>query len=476
MKIVQLKTENIKRLSAVEITPDGSVVKISGKNASGKTSVLDSIWWAMGGADHIQGKPINKDAEKACIHLDLGDIQVDRKFTDKGTTLTVTNKDGARYQSPQAVLDNLVGKLAFDPLEFMRLKPAEQFKQLRGIVVLDGDIDALDIERKEIFEERTIANRLVKEKAGAVKNNPIDDDAPAEIVSAAELINKINDAEDSNRQRQILIYASETSNNHVITLLDDLTDYKDYIKSNTLALKNKLDEDIKLRQEIHENDLLAMEDKLAEKVKAHHAQQTIAETAIKDAESKVLVEVDALRTELANIETNNEAARNRQKAFTLFTEHSGAVDNAAALTDKIKDIDGKKLKIMSAAKFPTDGLTFDDGVVIYNSLPLEQASSAEQLKISMSIAMAANPKFRVIRITDGSLMDSSSFEIIEQMATDNDFQVWVEVVDETGSVGVVIEDGKVARINSENDSAEGTAEGTAETEDLFNTDNGVSES
>ena len=38
MKIVRLTAENIKRLVAVEITPDGNVVQITGKNGAGKTS------------------------------------------------------------------------------------------------------------------------------------------------------------------------------------------------------------------------------------------------------------------------------------------------------------------------------------------------------------------------------------------------------------------------------------------------------
>lgn len=49
MKIVQLKSENVKRISAVEITPDGNVVVVGGKNGAGKSSVLDSIQWALGG-------------------------------------------------------------------------------------------------------------------------------------------------------------------------------------------------------------------------------------------------------------------------------------------------------------------------------------------------------------------------------------------------------------------------------------------
>ena len=44
MRIVQLSIENVKCLKAVEIKPDGTLQVVTGRNAQGKTSVLDAIW------------------------------------------------------------------------------------------------------------------------------------------------------------------------------------------------------------------------------------------------------------------------------------------------------------------------------------------------------------------------------------------------------------------------------------------------
>ena len=49
MRIVRLTASNVKRLKAVDITPDGTLQIITGRNAQGKTSVLDAIWLALGG-------------------------------------------------------------------------------------------------------------------------------------------------------------------------------------------------------------------------------------------------------------------------------------------------------------------------------------------------------------------------------------------------------------------------------------------
>ncbi len=43
MKIIKLQSENIKKLKAIEIKPDSNLIQITGANAQGKTSVLDSI-------------------------------------------------------------------------------------------------------------------------------------------------------------------------------------------------------------------------------------------------------------------------------------------------------------------------------------------------------------------------------------------------------------------------------------------------
>ena len=101
---------------------------------------------------------------------------------------------------------------------------------------------------------------------------------------------------------------------------------------------------------------------------------------------------------------------------------------------------GKKIK---EAKLPIDGLTIESSQLMFDGVPFEQASDAEQLRISAAIAMAGDHKLRVIRIRDGSLLDKGSLALLEEMAKKNDYQIWIEQVDESGKVGVVIEDGMV---------------------------------
>jgi hypothetical protein len=79
--------------------------------------------------------------------------------------------------------------------------------------------------------------------------------------------------------------------------------------------------------------------------------------------------------------------------------------------------------------------------VLYQGLPFGQASNSEQIRVSMALAMASNPKLRVLRISDGSLLDSDSMELVANEAEKHGFQVWIERVDASGSVGIVMEEG-----------------------------------
>jgi len=84
MKIVRMSAKNVKRLRAVEVSPDGNVIVVSGKNASGKTSLLDSIAYALGGKDVICKEPVRRGEQRAEIVCDLDEIVVRRTFTAEG--------------------------------------------------------------------------------------------------------------------------------------------------------------------------------------------------------------------------------------------------------------------------------------------------------------------------------------------------------------------------------------------------------
>ena len=101
MKIIKLTASNVKRLRAVEITPDGTLQVVTGRNGQGKTSVLDAIWLALGGGSAAREtvRPVRDGEDRASVTLDLGDLVVTRTWAKGKTALTVTSPALPRTES-----------------------------------------------------------------------------------------------------------------------------------------------------------------------------------------------------------------------------------------------------------------------------------------------------------------------------------------------------------------------------------------
>lgn len=115
-------------------------------------------------------------------------------------------------------------------------------------------------------------------------------------------------------------------------------------------------------------------------------------------------------------------------------------------TVSINKVIEQRQKVLESTPMPIPGLTFDDNELIYNGIPLIQCSDGEKLMVSMAISMALNPTLRVLRIKDGSLLDAGNRQILKKMIKDQDYQLWFESVDDTGKVGIYIEEGHVTAV------------------------------
>lgn len=395
MKIVKLTAENVKRLKAVTITPEGGgVVTITGRNAQGKTSVLDAIWLALGGgvAGRATKRPIRDGEDRASVTLDLGDLIVSRQWKGDKTTLTVTAADGARYSSPQGMLDKLVGQLSFDPLEFTRLSSRDQSSALLDIVDLDVDLNALSAERQGVYDERTQVGR---DKNALGQEQPVDSSLPTSEHSSSELFDKLLAAEDLNRDIKA---ASRT----VTAMQEEISQLERKLRSS--------------------REVLASAQEMA---------------------SRIPVDTDAMHRCIDSIESANAAIRANNAARDINQRRHELQDRYDELTATIRDFDEREAAALAAATFPVDGLGFSDGGVTLHGVPFSQASSAEQIRVSLAMAMALNPELRVIRILDGSLLDRDNLALIAEAAAEHDYQVWIERVSDDSPTAVVIEDGEV---------------------------------
>jgi predicted ABC-type transport system involved in lysophospholipase L1 biosynthesis ATPase subunit len=458
VKIVRLTAENIKKLRAVEITPSGEIVTIAGRNGAGKTSVLDSIWWALTGTKNIQGEPIRKGETKARIRLDLGELVVERKFTPAGSTLAVESIEGARFPSPQKMLDALLGELSFDPLAFARMEPRKQFDELRRVAKLEVDIDKLDGLNRSDYERRTEINRDAKAKRAQADGVSIPPKVDAEQIDESALVDELQRAGEANAELETRKGRREQAQAELARIRDD--------GSSAGTRAGKLRSDAQATYEQAGRDAQEAYDKAvrdaASALKRSLAEADGLESDAKSAadaaaalEKKLFdaaplpepIDVAVLRRKIGEAKETNAAIASWKRAIerkSTLTADAGALEaQAREITERMDAREKEKQTAIAKAALPIRGLGFGDGVVTWNGIPFDQASSAEQLRVSMAIAMAANPKLRVIRIVDGSLLDEDSLAAIGEMAKAGDFQCWIEQVSSSGAVGIVIDDGAV---------------------------------
>lgn len=413
MRLISLVAENFKRLRCVHIEPTGACTSIVGRNGAGKTSVLDAICAAIGGAAMCPEMPIRNGEPFAEVKVDLGDIVASRfwKRGDDGkvrSNVQVMSKDGALLNSPQAVLDKLFEGLAFSPLDFMRLAPGAQAATLARIAGLD--LEQHEGIRRGVFAERTDVNRQHKLATAQLAGMPVVQ-APDEEVSVDAVAQRLQEAIDANTARLRLIDEAEK------------------IGERHAAAVAKVD---RLRKEL----AAAEADELRGRV-------ALAAAKVKADATATAIDPEPIRAELRGVEATNARVRQAKARTLKVMEVAELREKAEALTARIELIDQQKADAIAAAKLPVPGLALGETGVLLHGIPLSQCSGAERLRVSVAIGLALNPKLKLMLIRDGSLLDADGMRLLAELAEAADAQVLIERVSGTGECGIVIEDGEV---------------------------------
>lgn len=413
-KIVRLEAQNLMRLRAVEIKPSGEVVVIGGRNAQGKSSVLNSIAMALGGGAEVPGEPVRSGEEEGHVVVELDEVVITRRFgPGKGSKLEVRNRDGAKLGTPQKILDSMMGSLskmrmAFDPLAFCRADPRAQAEALRTVTGLDTA--ELDARREDVYAERTGVNREVKRLKGALDTSPMHEDVPDQEVSLSDLLDERATSERTN-----------------LTNKQDRKDLAHHERAFEALLEQL--EEARKKVRLLEDSVAVAEEKL-EKERGWVEQ-------LQDQD------VEEIGEQIRDAEAVNRKVRENKARKDLEDELAVVTGRSDALSQELSDIDEEKKKLVAACALPVNGLTFGVDGVRFGGVPFDQASQSEQLRVAVAVGLAANPELRVLLVRDGSLLDADGVALLAKLAAENDAQLWVERVGEGSECTVVIEDGAV---------------------------------
>lgn len=419
MNILELKINDLKRITAIEIHPEtGKPVILTGDNGNGKSSVLDSIILALSNTgldDPIRhGRP--SGSVKLTLGVDKAEYLLERKVTKGGDKLTLTDAAGIAVQKPQTFLNGLLGNYAFDPLEFTRLKPKDQVEALK--IAAGLDFTELDAQRATHYSERTTVTRDGKEAAAQLAAIPVPaEDVPAEEQSAVDLI---ADLQALQKKSDFVTTAKRQA--------DEAKERHTTAEAEVARLTTLLDS-----AKAHESTCKDMVTEM----------EKVLTTATEGAPTPD--QLASASEAIARVEETNRAVRSAANHRELDTKVKGLRVTVANLNRRIEEIDEKKKEAIKNANLPLEGLELTEEGVMVNGVFFSQLSTAEQIRVSTLVAMSQNPSLRIVIIREGALMNSANLAMIAKLAAERSFQVWIERFQEApSSEGLHIIDGAIA--------------------------------
>ena len=212
-KIYQFEFENVKRIKAVKVKPAANgLTIIGGKNNQGKTSVLDSIAWALGGNKYKPSEPKRDDSViPPTLHIVLNNgLIVERK--GKNSDLKVIDPNGEK--AGQELLNEFIETFALDLPKFMESSSKEKAKILLNIIGIGDTLFELERKEKEIYNERLTIGRIADKKKKYAEEQVYYTDAPRDLVSPKELVMKhqeilVRNGENQKKRDLVIHYNAE---------------------------------------------------------------------------------------------------------------------------------------------------------------------------------------------------------------------------------------------------------------------------
>lgn len=397
VKINTLEVENVKRIKAVTLTPrENGLTILGGDNGQGKTSVLDAICWAVGGAKF---KPTNAARDGAYtdphIRLTLSNgLIVER--AGKNSALKVIDPNGRK--SGQSLLDSFISELALDLPKFLNASDKEKADTLLRIIGVGDKLAQFEAEEQRLYNQRRTIGQIADQKKKFAAELPSWQGVPEQPVTASELIAQQQDILRRNAEKQ--------------RIRADLNKWKAEVE----RLTNEL----------------------------YNAQQflDIAETEAQGGlEDESTAELEASITEIdkvnAKVRDNITKAQAEQEAADLSGQYEG-------LTQQIEMIRTARRDLLSAADLPLPGLSVEAGKLLYNGKAWDCMSGSEQLTVATAIVRKLQPDCGFVLLDKLEQMDVQTLQSFGQWLESEGLQAIATRVSTGNECSVIIEDGRVA--------------------------------
>lgn len=410
IKINKLEIENVKRIKAVKIEPsENGLTVIGGNNNQGKTSVLDSIAWALGGEKY---RPSEAQRKGSVIPPNLRVVMsngliVERK--GKNSALKVTDPNGQK--GGQQLLNGFVEQLALDLPRFMEADNRKKAQTLLQIIGVGDQLSALEKEELDLYNERQALFRIADQKKKYAKEQPYYPDVPSEPVSPSELIRQQQEILARNGENQRKRDQAERLRQSAAFLTQEVETMKAQLRKKEEELKNV------------QTDLY------------------VAQMSVRDLQDESTAE---LEDNIANIEEINRKVRanlDKDKAEEDAREYVRQYDQ---MTKQITDVRKQKTDLLLSAELPLPELSVSDGELVYKGQKWDNMSGSDRLKVSTAIVRKLNPKCGFVLLDKLEQMDRDTLNEFGAWLKQEGLQAIATRVSTGDECSIIIEDGYVA--------------------------------
>ncbi|MCQ9212268.1 MULTISPECIES: AAA family ATPase [unclassified Streptococcus] len=405
--INKLEIENVKRIKAVKIEPSATGLTIvGGNNNQGKTSVLDAIAWALGGNKY---KPSQAQREGSqvppILKITLSNgLIVERK--GKNSDLKVIDPSGNK--AGQQLLNSFVEELALDLPKFMEQTNKEKASTLLQIIGVGPQLAELELKEKSLYDQRHAIGVIADQKEKFAKEQVHYPDAPKELISISELI-----------QQQQAVLAKNGENARKRQNLQQIQLQYDSAEAKVSRLHQELAQAIDERDKskgdlaIAQKDAMELHDESTAEIEENIAQ-------IDEINRKVRANLDKEKAE--------EDAKEQREQYNV-------------LTSSIEEVRKQKTDLLTNADLPLEGLSVDDGELLYLGQRWDNMSGSQQLQVATAIVRKLKPECGFVLIDKLEQIDQITLQEFGQWVEKEGLQVIATRVSTGDECSIIIEDG-----------------------------------
>lgn len=395
-KIISFEAENVKRIKAVELHPEqNGLTVIGGKNGEGKTSVLDSIAWALGGNKF---KPTNAKREGAMaepylrVALNNG-LVVERK----GANSDLKVIDASGQKAGQKLLDSFLDELALNLPKFMNMSDKDKAEKLLEIIGVGSQLYEYDKAIEDLYNKRTFCGREEAQKRGAANELPYWQDAPKEQIDISELLKEQQEIITTNKENQ-----------------------EKRAQAN-LAQEKALHAELEVRQ--IEAQLKELQEKLIEKTNAFKTASKNSRTLSKAANALIDLDISEVNKQLNEADSINSKVRDNTRSIAAFLEADDLKEKYQEYTGEIEALRDERKKLLENAQLPLPELGIEEGKLTYKGKYWDCMSGSERMKVATAIVRKLNPKCGFVLVDELEQFDTDTLAELAQWAKAEKLQI-----------------------------------------------------